>query len=114
MGIVGGVDEIEAEALPPKILDSGVQLVADDLALAQPFFFAGAFFALGAAFASALASAGLRPGSSFTGLAGLGLAEAFSTEPFAGSSATSSSSSFAFALDSVSYTHLTLPTKRIV
>src|SRR5579859_426926 len=63
------------------------------LATAIQLFFAGAFFAFaGGAFA---------PGASFSGFAGLGLAEALPTGPLAGSSATSLSSSLAaaFALD---------------
>src|SRR5690348_13364960 len=87
MRIVGWIDEVEPEAFALEIVEREVQVLADDLPLAQPFlagFFAGAFLAAG--FASAFSCGALLPGSSFRGFAGFGLPLAFSTGPLAGSS----------------------------
>src|SRR4051794_41359645 len=60
---------------------------------------ATAFFAgdLAAGFAAAFASGAFAAGASLTGLAGLGLAEAFSTRPLAGASGSGLASALAFA-----------------
>ena len=84
---VGRIDQLDPKALLLKIVQRKVQVLADDLAFAQAFFagfLAGAFFPAG--LVSALAGEALRPGSSFSGLAGFGLSLAFSTGPLAGSS----------------------------
>ena len=93
------------KALAPQVVDREAQVLAADLPLAQAFlagaFFAAGFFAAGLASALAagfaLAAGALLAAASFSGLAGFGLAEAFSTGPFAGSEATSWSSDFAAA-----------------
>jgi hypothetical protein len=99
--IVGRIDHVEPEAGSAQEFERSIKVLPDELDRdrGQPFlagFFAGAFFADG--FAGAFASGALRPAPSFTGLAGLGLAEAFATGPLAGASATSFSSVSACAL----------------
>ena len=73
MRVVGRVDEVEPKAVAAEIVDRGVQVAADDLALAQPFL--AGFFAfaagLASAFPAAALAAALLAGSLFTGLAGL-------------------------------------------
>ena len=90
--VVGRIDVIQPKTFPPKIVEREVQVLADDLLLAQPFlagFFAAGFFAAGffvGGWASTFACGALRPGSSLSGFAGFGLSSLFSTAPFAGSS----------------------------
>ncbi len=92
---VGRMDKVEAQSSLAQKVEGGAEVAADELdflRFVQPFF--GAFFAAGlspAALPFALPLS-FDPGSSFKGLAGLGLAEDFSTGPLAGSSATSASS----------------------
>src|SRR4029079_1804884 len=101
VGIVGGVDRVEAEACTAQLVERRVQVADDTLGFAQAFlagFFAAGFFAAGlapawaglaSAFAAgvfALASAGFAACASFSGLAGLGFDDDFSTGPLAGSS----------------------------
>jgi hypothetical protein len=77
--VLGREDRVEAIALASKTLDREIKVRTDAPALAQAFllgFFAAGFLAAG--LASAL---GLVAGASFTGLAALGLAAGFSTEP---------------------------------
>src|SRR6476661_6897272 len=96
--VVSGIDDIEPEAGGAQQGKRAVKIIPDQLKRERQPFLAG-FFALatGLASAFALAAGALAEGASFTGLAGLGLADAFSTGPLTGASATSLSSSFAAA-----------------
>ena len=79
MRVVGRIDDIQPKTFPPKIVEREVQVLADDLLLAQPFlagFFAAGFFAAGffvGGWASTFTCGALRPGSSLSGFAGFGL-----------------------------------------
>ena len=74
--IIRRIDEVETKTVAPKIVDGEVEVLADDLALAQAFL--AGFLGFAAGLASALAALGACLASALAGFAA-GLASFFAT-----------------------------------